>query len=147
MKKVRRKYVVNKKAQYTFLVIMLLWFLVTVILFSYFLILNIGILKKFLPANNDTLKLISDISTRSWSIFGIYFLLFLILAIILSYYTSNRVFGPIYRLDKHIKESIEKKELEPVEFRKNDEFKFLARRYNELIEKIKFKEDEDNSEN
>ncbi len=136
-KKVRKKYIVNKKAQYTFITILFLWFITTTALISYFIMFNIGTLKKFLPDNPDSVKMISDFSMRSWMVFGVYLLSFLLLTIILGYYTSNRVFGPIYRLNIHINENLENKSLEPVQFRKNDEFQFLAHTYNELIENVK----------
>lgn len=56
----------------------------------------------------------------------------IIILVLASIYYSHRIAGPIYRLKKLLEEKIKGGHIEPVYFRKNDEFQELA----ELINKV-----------
>ena len=48
---------------------------------------------------------------------------------------SNRIAGPIYRLERELDERITGKQSGPIKLRKNDEFKVLVNKINKLISK------------
>jgi len=50
---------------------------------------------------------------------------------------SNRVAGPLFRLKKHMRDTIDGAESRPVKFREGDYFQDIAETYNELLEKLK----------
>jgi len=53
----------------------------------------------------------------------------------LGVYYLHRIAGPIYRIEKTVREMAEGKKVEPIRLRKKDFFKSLAEAVNKLIEK------------
>lgn len=63
----------------------------------------------------------------------VYFLVMLTFGLIF----SNRVFGPLYRFEKHLRACAEKKSIEPIQFRKGDAGHSLAESFNILASELK----------
>ncbi len=57
--------------------------------------------------------------------------------VLFGFYFTNRIAGPIYRLQKHIEKSVAGGEVSPFTIRKGDYFQELMVAYNKFLEKMK----------
>ncbi|MGZ3769872.1 MAG: hypothetical protein ACXWRG_09445 [Bdellovibrio sp.] len=62
--------------------------------------------------------------------------LFFLLAIIMGFYFSNRIAGPIYNIEKHMRGIIAGNKPSPVHLRQNDYFQELGESYMELLKHL-----------
>lgn len=72
-------------------------------------------------------------------VLGIIFLVFLV-AFLTSLDLTNRMAGPIYRLQKHMDDVLRGKTLEEFKFREGDHFVEVMQSYNKLLERLREKE-------
>lgn len=63
-------------------------------------------------------------------------MVFFLLAIIIGFYFSNRIAGPIYNIEKHMLSVVAGNKPPPIRLRQNDYFQELAASYAELLKKI-----------
>lgn len=59
----------------------------------------------------------------------------ILIMVALNVYYSHKIAGPVFRLKKTLRQKLDGQAVEPVRFRKNDEFQELADLVNQLMEK------------
>ncbi len=69
----------------------------------------------------------------------LYFLNFLLLILIvfLGFHFTNRIAGPIYRVEKQLKEILAGKDIHSIKIRKNDYFQDFVDVQNQILERLK----------
>jgi len=144
----RKQYIVDKDFQSRFIARVLLFIICSVILsgiVSYVIAVQIekssrvqlyGATNEF---NDDIetvtrMDVVRPIIIKSAVIGG---LISILVAGLAMYFYSNRLAGPVYHLNNHLRKIIDGNYGEPLVFRKKDEFSGLADTINELQEKIK----------
>lgn len=128
----KRQLVVNRKVQYS----LLAWVIFIAVFFSFYSIasmmtwqLLVGDATKFsdIPAGRLALAIL-----LIWS-GGI---MVLAISVFAANCVSNRLVGPLWRLEKHMKGILNGNPPTPIQCREKDQFEELVATYNKLIEKI-----------
>lgn len=138
----RKVLIINRSFQYRFLLFMFTVLFVTAI--SFYTAIFLFFLK--FQKIGDSIGLSSDhvffrfISEQQQSM-NVVFLITLIIVTIffgfLGLIFSNWIAGPLYRLNRHMTDISEGKEISPVKFRNNDFFPELAITFNHMIGQLK----------
>lgn len=142
MSKIRRKQiVVDKKIQF-FYTGFLIWFLVISLILTgttlYTIIMD-TVIEKFTGTQTSNIyQIVLEINKLLALRVGILIIVLLIVGISLGILYLHRIAGPIFRIEKTIKESInDNVEYQPIKLRKKDFFHSLADNINQLMEKLK----------
>ncbi|MDD3726356.1 MAG: hypothetical protein PHI44_04100 [Candidatus Ratteibacteria bacterium] len=139
MKIRRRKYLINKPLQFIYSGIMIYLLLIGIIVVGagrYYLTFN-TILDE-LEAQGGFVQAYEMVKSINFLILrriGIMLIVVLVFAFCLGVLYLHRIAGPIYRIERTIREMVEGKKVEPIRLRKKDFFKSLAEAINKLIEK------------
>ena len=134
----RKKYLINKPVQFAYAGITIWLLLIATILvgtITYYLTLN-TILTQIETEKQliDTYAIVKDINLLLGKRIGILLGFIVIFTLILEILFLHRVAGPIYRIEKTLKDLAEGKKVEKIKLRKKDFFKSLAEATNQVIE-------------
>jgi len=135
----RRRYLINKPLQFIYSGIMIYLLLIGIIVVgvgTYYLTFN-TILDELEAQGGlqQAYDIVRGINLLIMKRVGIMFIVVLIFSFGLGVYYLHRIAGPIYRIEKTVREMAEGKKVEPIRLRKKDFFKSLAEAVNKLIEK------------
>jgi len=135
----RRRYLINKPLQFIYSGIMIYLLLIGTIVVgvgTYYLTFN-TILDELEAQGGlqQAYDMVRDINLLIMKRLGIMFIVVLIFSFGLGVYYLHRIAGPIYRIERTLREMAEGKKVEPIRLRKKDFFKSLAEAVNKLIEK------------
>jgi len=138
MKYKRRKYLINKPLQFTYAGIAIWFLLIATILIgtiTYYLTLN-TILTQMEAEGQliDAYPVVKNINLILGKRIGILVGFIVIFTLILEILFLHRIAGPIYRIEKTLKELAEGKQVNKIKLRKKDFFKSLAETTNQLID-------------
>ncbi len=140
MNKIRRRQIlVDKKIQF-FYTGFLIWFLVIALILTgtvlYYIIMN-TIINTFVGAKTSNIyQIILEINKLLVLRLSILIIIVIVVGIFLGILYLHRIAGPIYRIEKTIKESMNDGiEYRPITLRKKDFFHSLANNINLFIEK------------
>jgi methyl-accepting chemotaxis protein len=136
----RRRILINKPLQFVFSGITIYFILIVIIVvggLTYFITLNtilsqLEIENKFINAY----EIVKNINILLLKRTGFLILLLIILVFYLEVRFLHRIAGPLYRIEKTLKEISEGKDVEPIKLRKKDFYKTLADEVNKVIEYI-----------
>jgi len=136
----RRRILINKSIQFVFSGITIYFILIVIIVvggLTYFITLNtilsqLEIENKFINAY----EIVKNINILLLKRTGFLILLLIILVFYLEIRFLHRVAGPLFRIEKTLKEISEGKDVEPIKLRKKDFYKTLADEVNKIIEYI-----------
>jgi methyl-accepting chemotaxis protein len=136
----RRRILINKPVQFVFSGITIYFILIVIIVvggLTYFITLNtilsqLEIENKFINAY----EIVKNINILLLKRTGFHILLLIILVFYLEVRFLHRIAGPLYRIEKTLKEISEGKDVEPIKLRKKDFYKTLADEVNKVIEYI-----------
>jgi methyl-accepting chemotaxis protein len=136
----RRRILINKPVQFVFSGITIYFILIVIIVvggLTYFITLNtilsqLEIENKFI----NTYEIVKNINILLLKRTGFLILLLIILVFYLEVRFLHRIAGPLYRIEKTLKEISEGKDVEPIKLRKKDFYKTLADEVNKVIEYI-----------
>jgi len=136
----RRRIIINKPVQFVFSGITIYFILIVIIVvggLTYFITLNtilsqLEIENKFINAY----EIVKNINILLLKRTGFLILLLIILVFYLEVRFLHRIAGPLYRIEKTLKEISEGKDVEPIKLRKKDFYKTLADEVNKVIEYI-----------
>jgi len=136
----RRRILINKPVQFVFSGITIYFILIVIIVvggLTYFITLNtilsqLEIENKFINAY----EIVKNINILLLKRTGFLILLLIILVFYLEVRFLHRIAGPLYRIEKTLKEISEGKDVEPIKLRKKDFYKTLADEVNKVIEYI-----------
>jgi methyl-accepting chemotaxis protein len=136
----RRRILINKPVQFVFSGITIYFILIVIIVvggLTYFITLNtilsqLEIENKFINAY----EIVKNINILLLKRTGFLILLLIILVFYLEVRFLHRIVGPLYRIEKTLKEISEGKDVEPIKLRKKDFYKTLADEVNKVIEYI-----------
>ena len=128
----RFKLFINRPFQVSFLIYTSLS---TVILTFSFLAANHFFFEKFMkqgealsiPPNHLYFKFLEQQKATMNSIFIVTALVILLVNVIYGMYMSNRIAGPLYRLQKYPEEDLDRNSMSPLKFRKNELLSRVAR--------------------
>lgn len=139
MKIRRRRYLINKPVQFIYAGIMIYLLLIGIVVAgvgTYYLTFN-AILDELDKQGGlaQAYHLVQSINLLILKRVGIMLVLVLVFAFITGVLYLHRIAGPIYRIEKTIRDMAEGKKVEPIRLRKKDFFKSLAEALNKLIEK------------
>jgi len=134
----RRKYLINKSVQFAYAGITIWLLLIATILvgtITYYLTLN-TILTQIEAEKQliDTYAIVKNINLLLGKRIGILLGFIVIFTLILEILFLHRVAGPIYRIEKTLKDLAEGKKVEKIKLRKKDFFKSLAETTNQVID-------------
>jgi len=140
MKDRRKNYLVNKRLQLQFVVLLLFLAIIPIILLgSSLYIVN----KTYLYAMQRIIGdfVVSDVDIQGVLDFSVRSLVSLVMitVILLAYIGvrfSHHIAGPVYKIEETIDKIAKGEEVEPLHFRKNDSVKDLAEKFNIMIEKF-----------
>ena len=137
----RKKILVNKPVQFTFTGLTIYFTLITIIIigsFTYFITLN-TIISQLELENKlvNVYEIVKNINIFLLKRFGIFILILIILVFYLEIRFLHRVAGPLFRIERVLREIAEGKDIEPIRLRKKDFYKSLADAVNKVIEYIK----------
>jgi len=135
----RRRYLINKPLQFIYSGIMIYLLLIGIIVVgvgTYYLTFN-TILDELEAQGGlqQAYDMVRNINLLIMKRVGIMFIVVLIFSFGLGVYYLHRIAGPVYRIEKTVREMAEGKKVEPIRLRKKDFFKSLAEAVNKLIEK------------
>jgi len=135
----RRNYLINKPLQFIYSGIMIYLLLIGIIVVgvgTYYLTFN-TILNEFEAQGglSQAYEMVRDINLLILKRVGTMLVVVLVFAFGLGVYYLHRIAGPVYRIEKTIREMAEGKKVEPIKLRKKDFFKSLAEAVNKLIDK------------
>ncbi|HOL22208.1 MAG TPA: hypothetical protein PLQ41_05085 [bacterium] len=135
----RRNYLINKPLQFIYSGIMIYLLLIGIIVVgvgTYYLTFN-TILNELETQGglSQAYEMVKDINLLILKRVGTMLVIVLVFAFGLGVYYLHRIAGPVYRIEKTIREMAEGKKVEPIRLRKKDFFKSLAEAVNKLIEK------------
>lgn len=138
MKNRRKRYLINKPMQFTYAGITIWLLLIATILvgtITYFIILNtiltqIEAEKKLI----DAYGIVKSINLLLGKRIGILMGLIVIFTLVLEILFLHRVAGPLYRIEKTLKDLADGKEVNKIKLRKKDFFKSLAETTNKVID-------------
>lgn len=134
----RRQYLINKPLQFAYAGIAVWLLLVGIILigsFTYYITLN-TILVQMETAGNipfDAYQLVKTINSMLVKRIGLLLIFLIVVAGILEIWYLHRIAGPIYRIEKVLKEVMEGKEFTPIKLREKDFFKSIAETINKFM--------------
>jgi len=134
----RKKYLINKPVQFAYAGITIWLLLIATILvgtITYYLTLN-TILTQIETEKQliDTYAIVKDINLLLGKRIGILLGFIVIFTLILEILFLHRIAGPLYRIEKTLKDLAEGKKVEKIKLRKKDFFKSLAEATNQVIE-------------
>ncbi|MCS7181475.1 MAG: hypothetical protein NZ891_09050 [bacterium] len=137
----RRKYLINKPVQFIFSGITVYFIILVIILvggLTYFITFN-TILSQFEIEKKtiDILEIIQTINSLLLKRIGILMVVLLFLVFYLQIRFLHRIAGPLYRIEKTLRELAEGKNVEFIKLRKKDFYKSLADAVNKVIEYVK----------
>ena len=144
MKIKRKQFIVNKKIQF-FYTGLLTWFLMISLILTgtalYSIIMNTVIDKFTETGMSNIYQTVLEINRVLALRIGILIIVLFVLGIFLGVLYLHRIAGPIFRIEKNIKESIDNDVIEyhPIKLRKKDFFHSLAHNFNQLMEKYRQK--------
>jgi methyl-accepting chemotaxis protein len=140
----RRQFIVDKKIQF-FYTGLLIWFLVIALIITgtalYSIIMN-TVINTFTTAGTSNIyQIVLEINKLLALRIGILIIILIIIGIFLGIFYFHRIAGPIFRIEKTIKELINNENIEytPIKLRNNDFFHSLAGNINKFMEKNKQK--------
>ncbi|MCX8081872.1 MAG: methyl-accepting chemotaxis protein [bacterium] len=139
MKIRRRKYLINKPLQFIYSGIIIYLLLIGIIIAgvgTYYLTFN-TILNELDAQGGmaNAYELVKSINFLILSRVGLMLVVILLFAFVFGIFYLHRIAGPIFRIERTIREIAEGKKVEPIRLRKKDFFKSLADALNKLIEK------------
>lgn len=140
----RKQFVVNKKIQF-FYTGFLIWFLVIALILTgtalYSIIMNTVIDKFTEIGTGNIYQTVLEINRLLALRIGILIFVLFITGIFLGVLYLHRIAGPVFRIEKTIKESIinDDREYHPIKLRRKDFFHSLADNINQLMEKYRQK--------
>lgn len=130
----RTKFVVNPKAQYK---IVLFLGGIAVISALVIMVVTYSQLMKVSPLIDSSLggpdEIIGDIIIRISIVVFVMIIYFIIAGVVL----TNRVAGPIWRLEDQLRRYLSGEKIDPIKFRKEDEFQELPDIINEVLSRCK----------
>jgi len=134
----RRKYLINKPIQFGYFGLTA-WFICLGVLLvgslTYYFTLNTIIGQIQISTQGfDTLETINKINLLLQKKLALIFIFLVIIAAAIVIFYLHRVVGPIYRIEKTLKEIIEGKPFQTIHLRKNDNFKTLADTINTFVQ-------------
>ena len=134
----RRKYLINKSVQFAYAGITIWLLLIATILvgtITYYLTLN-TILTQIEAEKQliDAYAIVKNINLLLGKRIGILLGFIVIFTLILEILFLHRVAGPIYRIEKTLKDLAEGKQVNKIKLRKKDFFKSLAETTNQVID-------------
>lgn len=136
----RKQWIINKDFQHRFILYTLMPILATIFIFwmsvEAFFYRMIAIGEKYnIPANHGFYILLNSQKKELTLIFIIFSVLLSVLFFLWSVVLSNRIAGPLYRLNKYLSEtqSLEESTKTPLKFRKNDFFMEIPEAFNQFI--------------
>jgi methyl-accepting chemotaxis protein len=133
----RRKYLINKPVQIGYFGLTA-WFICLGILLvgsiTYYFTLNtiINEIQIASPAF-DTVEVVNKINLMLQKKLALVFAVLIVIAAILVILYLHRVVGPVFRIEKTLRESIEGKPFQSIRLRKKDSFKSLAETINIFV--------------
>lgn len=139
MKIRRRKYLINKPLQFIYSGITIYLLLIGIIVVgvgTYYL--TFSTILNELEAQGGMLRayeMVKSINLLILRRVGIMLFLVLVFAFTAAVFYLHRIAGPVFRIERTIREMAEGKKVEPIRLRKKDFFKSLAEAVNKLIEK------------
>jgi sensor histidine kinase YesM len=128
MKSKRFKLLINKKFQLT-----MLTYTIAVAIVA---ILCAGFLQSLIMPTDCMPPNLEDLGPLLWVALGIIAVLLTVMTLI-TIILTNRIAGPIYRLQVHMKSLIRGEPVEDLTIRDSDYFVEVVQGYNELIKKLK----------
>mgnify|MGYP001325922956 FL=1 len=135
----RRNYLINKPLQFIYSGIMIYLLLIGIIVVgvgTYYLTFNTILIELETQGGlSQAYEMVKDINLLILKRVGTMLVIVLVFAFGLGVYYLHRIAGPVYRIEKTIREMAEGKKVEPIRLRKKDFFKSLAEAVNKLIEK------------
>lgn len=134
----RRKYLINKPVQFIFSGITIYFIFVVIIIIgglTYYITLN-TILTQLELENKfvNAYEIVKNINILLLKRIGLLIILLSILVFYLEIRFLHRIVGPIYRIEKILKELSEGKKVDPIKLRKRDFLKSFADTVNKVIE-------------
>jgi len=134
----RRQYLVNKPLQFANAGIAVWLLLVGIILigsFTYYITLNTILVQMETSGNIpfDAYQLVKSINSMLAKRIGLLLISLVVMAGILEIWYLHRIAGPMYRIEKTLKETLEGKEFTPINLREKDFFKPLAETINKFM--------------
>ena len=131
----RRKYLVKKKMQFKYMSVILLWILLTSLVFGGVIYQHIYYILIKIPELEGKLKFIFE---ASWLTFWPWMLFLLGLGAISSIFIFHKIAGPLFRIEKELKDKIGKGDLTwHVKLRRGDELQDLATSINIMLDGLK----------
>lgn len=137
----RRKFIVNRRVQFTILGFSLG---MAVLAIAVIFLQNMYALSTFMDADfrellgdSTLLQMIEEGRKRVRVALLVCSLLILVVLTVGGILLSNRVVGPIYRLQKHMEAVLRGENVGPVVFRKGDFFQEVGDQYNEVIQTLR----------
>jgi len=140
----RKNYLINKPLQFIYsgiTIYLLLIGIIVVGIATYYITLSTILAQ--LEAENQLLNayaIISNINVILGKRLGVLLLSVMVFAFVLGVYYLHRIAGPVYRIEKALREISEGKEIDTVYLRKKDFFKSLAETLNNVIKQQKEKD-------
>lgn len=138
----RKILIINKSFQYRFLLFMFAVLFVTAVSFyaSIFLFfLKFQKIGSFIGLSSDHI-FFRFISEQQSSMNFIFLITILVVSLFFGFFGilfSHWIAGPLYRLNRHMVEIAEGKEIGPVNFRNKDFFPELSISFNQMVDKLK----------
>lgn len=138
----RKILIINKSFQYRFLLFMFTVLFVTAVSFYAAIYLFFWKFQKIgnsigLSSDHVFFKFISEQQDSMNMVFLITILIITILFGLLGIIFSNWIAGPLYRLNRHMTDIAQGKDLRPVKFRNNDFFPELSDSFNQMISRLR----------
>ncbi|MFC1809453.1 hypothetical protein ACFL3D_04970 [Candidatus Omnitrophota bacterium] len=139
MKNKRRQLIINPTVQYKFIFLIFMSISIPAFIISFW---SFSILQNIIATSQPSSEIVKHaigLSVRKLNILIV--IGFSSIATLLIYWTvlfSNRVVGPIYRLEKELEDIIDTNDFSRrLHFRKDDSFQTLALKINALLEEVK----------
>ncbi|MGE0763550.1 MAG: hypothetical protein AB7N80_09765 [Bdellovibrionales bacterium] len=117
-----RTFLINKRMQLTFL------------MYSVFLAMVVSVTNfcfQLLMANSETVPTPIDLSVVALSMMFIF-----TVVIFFGLYLTNRIAGPLFRLQRHMESVASGQTTEPLAFRKKDYFSDIIEPYNKILQRL-----------
>jgi len=135
----RKNYLINKPLQFAYMGIAIWLLLVSVLLIgtlTYYITLNtvLAQLESTQNLNIDAYQIVKTINSILSKRIGGLLVFLIILAGILEMFYLHRIAGPIYRIEKTLRDTAEGKKFIPIKLREKDFFKGLAEAANNFME-------------
>ncbi|MCM8819141.1 MAG: hypothetical protein NC915_06685 [Candidatus Omnitrophica bacterium] len=139
----RKRYLINKPVQFIFSGISIYFIILVIMLvtgLTYYITLN-TILSQLELENKliNAYEIITTINSILIKRLGILCLLFLLVVFYFEIRFLHRIAGPLYRIEKVLKDLSEGKNVEKIKLRKKDFYKSLAETVNQVIDYVNSK--------